>query len=58
MDISKLRIISEGKAVKRDNMYEKFFIYMPCQYCGEWISNSGRAYMSHYAKHVRNGDVK
>jgi len=58
MKIEKLRIFSPGKAVKIDGLHEKGFVYSPCKYCGEWISNSGRAANAHYQKHVRKGDVR
>ena len=58
MKLEKLRVISEGKAVKKNNFGEKKFLYTPCQYCNEWISNCGRASKKHYDMHVKNGDVK
>lgn len=57
MKSDKLIIINKTLAIKRDRgLSEKKFFYAPCQYCGEWISNAGRAYVSHNEKHVRNGD--
>lgn len=58
MKADKLTIINETLAIRKDKeMSEKTFFYHPCEYCGEWISNCGWAHMSHYKKHVRNGDT-
>lgn len=58
MDIKHLTIISPGKAVKKNNTWEKGFIYTPCQYCDQWISNCGFATYNHFSMHLRKGDFK
>jgi len=59
MKEDQLTIINENLAVRKGKgMHEKTFFYRHCEYCNEWISNCGWANMSHYQKHVRNGDTR